>query len=188
MFKPVILAAALAARVLTYAQGQSQPPEISGVWKADLQKSKIPGPPIAEYLVILQQKTVEVDKKTGEKAPEIDELAGIKTQRGESRSTLSFLSSGRPRVRPYEGVPMRMVASWQGQTLTLNGETAGTPGRIKRVYEVSPDGQSMTLEITLIGMRPDRSNTVRSSLPSSPTPPVSRCASRKRRRKLVSKT
>jgi hypothetical protein len=188
MFKPVILAAALAARVLTYAQGQSQPPDISGVWKADLQKSKIPGPPIAEYLVILQQKTVEVDKKTGEKAPEIDELAGIKTQRGESRSTLSFLSSGRPRVRPYEGVPMRMVASWQGQTLTLNGETAGTPGRIKRVYEVSPDGQSMTLEITLIGMRPDRSNTVRSSLPSSPTPPVSRCASRKRRRKLVSKT
>lgn len=129
-------------------------PDITGVWKADLQKSKLAGPPISEYLVVFEQKTVELDHKTGEKATEVDELTGTKTQRGQSRATLSFLPSGKAFVRSYQGVPTRITACWQGNTLTVNAETAGRPATMKRVYELAPDGQTLTIQITQSGMGP----------------------------------
>ena len=139
---------------LPFAYNQSQSPDITGVWKADLGKSKIAGPPVSDYLVIIEQKIVEVDRKTGEKGPEINELTGIKTQRGESRALLAFLPSGKPAFRPYQGVPTRMTASWQGNTLHLNAEVAGRPAVMQRVYDLSPGGQTLTVQVTQSGMGP----------------------------------
>jgi hypothetical protein len=137
-----------------FLHSQSQLSGIVGVWKADPQKSKIAGPPVSEYLVMIEQKTVVIDRKTGEKATEIDELTGIKTEHGPSRSTLAFIPSGKPFIRPYQGVPTRVTASWQGNTLDLNAETAGRPATMKRIYELSPDGQTLTIQITQSGMGP----------------------------------
>ncbi len=58
------------------------PPDITGVWKADLQKSKVAGPPIQSYLVMIERKTW-TNPRTKETAPEIDETTGIRGQRGE---------------------------------------------------------------------------------------------------------
>jgi hypothetical protein len=96
-----------------------------GAWKADLHKSRIAGPPVSEYLVIIEQKTIVIDRKTGEIATEIDELIGTKTEHGPSRPTLAFIPSGKPFIRPYQGVRTRITASWQGNTLDLNAATAG---------------------------------------------------------------
>jgi hypothetical protein len=132
---------------------QAPNPSIAGVWKADLEKSKIPGPPnvhITDYLSIIEEKTVVINRRTQEKGPEIDETTGMwGSPHGEERSRLSFLVTGKPAVRPYEGVPTEMTASWQGNTLTLIGETAGKPQSIKRTYELSGDGQTLTVATTV---------------------------------------
>lgn len=125
---------------------QSPAPTISGVWKADLQKSKIPGPPITEYISILEQKEVVINRRTQEKGPEFDETTGTwGGPRGEQRTTLSFLLTGKPAVRPYQGIPTEMTASWEGNTLTLHAETAGRPQTMTRTYGLSPDGQTLTV-------------------------------------------
>ncbi len=139
---------------LSFLHSQSQLPNITGVWKADLQKSKIAGPPIFDYLVLIEQKTVVIDRKTGETGTEVDELTGAKTQRGESRSLLAYLPSGKLAFRPYQGVPTRITASWQGNTLHLRAETPGRPAVMERTYELSPDNQTLTIQVTQTGMGP----------------------------------
>ncbi len=140
MQKFLVLAAFSASLLL------AQSPDIAGVWKADLQKSKFPGPPPTDYLEIIEQKTVVVDRRTQEKGPEIDETTGIWSQHGEQRSLLTFLVTGKPAIRPVQGIPARLTASWEGNTLTLNGEVAGRPTTIKKTYELSSDGQTLTID------------------------------------------
>ena len=128
---------------------QAPSPSIAGVWKADLQKSKIPGPPITDYLSLFEEKTVVVNRRTQEKGPEIDETTGTwGGPRGEQRSSLSFIVNGKAVVRPYEGVPTQLTASWEGNTLSLTAETAGQPQVMKRTYELSPDKQTLTVTTT----------------------------------------
>lgn len=137
-----LLALAVCSGSLVFAN----PPDITGVWKADLQKSKVAGPPIQSYLVMIERKTW-TNPRTKETAPEIDETVGIRGQRGEERSLLSFLENGKPAVRPYQGIPTRLVASSEGNTLIVNGEVAGRPSTFKRTYELSNNGQTLTLTI-----------------------------------------
>jgi hypothetical protein len=131
---------------------QSPNPSIAGVWRADLEKSKIPGPPnvhYTEFLSIIEEKTVVLNRRTQEKGPEIDELTGMwGGPRGEERVALSFPVTGKPAVRPYQGIPTEMTASWEGNTLTLNAETAGRPQTVKRIYVLSQDGQTLTVSTT----------------------------------------
>ena len=126
-------------------------PAIAGVWKADLSKSKIAGPPLENYLAIIEQKTVVVNRRTGEQAPELDETTGTWSQRGEQRSVLSFLTNGMPAVRPFQGIPTRFTASWQDNTLKLAGEVAGRPVTINRTYELSADAQTLTIDSLTTG-------------------------------------
>jgi hypothetical protein len=126
----------------------AETPNISGVWKADLTKSKFAGPPPTGYLVIIEQKTAVFNRRTKEDGPQVTELTGMQTQRGEQRSTLIFFSNGKPIVRPVQGVPNQLLASFEGNRLTVNGEVAGQPSNFKRIYELAPDGQTMTLSIT----------------------------------------
>ncbi len=139
---------------------QSPAPNITGVWKADLQKSKIAGPPPSNYLEIIQEKTVVIDRKTQEKAQELDELTGVWSPRGEQRSPLAFVPNGKAYLRAYEGVPTRITASWEGNTLKLTGEVAGRPQVIKRTYELSPDGQTLTIDTLITGIPHEQHNTI----------------------------
>lgn len=144
--RKLVVLSVLAAPLLF---SQSPSPSIAGVWKADLQKSKIPGPPITDYLSIFEEKTVVVNRRTQEKGPEIDETTGTwGGPRGEQRASLSFVVNGKPVVRPYEGVPTQLTASWEGNTLSLTAETAGRPQVMKRTYELSPDKQTLTVTTT----------------------------------------
>ncbi len=143
LMRKLLILGILAAPLL-FAQSSS--PSIAGVWKADLQKSKIPGPPITDYLAIFEEKTVVINRRTQEKGPELDETTGAwGGPHGEERTSLSFLLTGKPAVRPYQGVPAEMTASWQGNTLTLTAEIAGHPDVMKRTYELSPDGKTLTV-------------------------------------------
>ncbi|MBV8832764.1 MAG: photosynthetic reaction center cytochrome c subunit [Acidobacteriaceae bacterium] len=145
---------------VTVAAQQSDRPALLGVWKADLSKSKIAGPPVTDYLMLVEQKTVVVNRRTGEKGTEFDEATGVKGQRGEQRSVLSFFPTGKPVVRYYQGVPNRITAAFSGNDLSLTAEVAGRPTVMKRSYVISPDGQTLTLTVSQTGTAHDIQNTI----------------------------
>jgi hypothetical protein len=126
----------------------AEAPDISGVWKADLGKSKLAGPPgaaPANYLVIIERKMAMFDPHTKEQAPQFVETTGIWGQHGQERSVLTVFLNGKPAVLPYMGVPTRLVASSDGGVFTVSGEIAGRPNTLKRTYELSADGQTLTV-------------------------------------------
>ncbi len=141
----------LALAMLCACIACAQTAGLSGIWKADLQKSKLgspPGaPPPSNYLVLIEQKTAVFNQRTKEEAPQIVETTAIWGQRGEQRSVLTVFNNGKPIVRPYQGVPTRLTASVQGDTLTITGEVSGRPNIFKRVYTLSADKQTLTVEI-----------------------------------------
>jgi hypothetical protein len=125
----------------------AQSPDLSGLWKSDLQKSKIAGPPIKEYLLSVEQKEGMFNRRTGEKAPQITETSETIGEHGEHRSELTFFINGKPTVRPFEGVPAELTGSVEGDTILLNGAMAGEPSTFKRTYELSSDGRTLTINM-----------------------------------------
>ncbi len=128
----------------------AQSPNISGVWQADLQTSKLDGPPghpPSKYLVIIEQKMAIFNHRTKEEAPEIIEATGIWGERGQQRSVLTVFNNGKPAVLPYRGIPTRLTANAEGGLLTITGEVAGRPDHFKRTYKLSADGKSLTIDI-----------------------------------------
>jgi hypothetical protein len=53
----------------------------------------------------------------------------------------------KPVVRAYEGIPTRLKGSSNGNTFTVEGEIAGTNDHFKRTYDLSGDGNTLTLTI-----------------------------------------
>jgi hypothetical protein len=133
--------------MMTACLASAETPHLAGVWKADLQKSKIPGPPVTNYLVSIEQKTGVFNMRTKEEAPEVIETTGLWGEHGEERSVLTAFDNGKPSIRSYEGVPTRITSSSSGNTFTVTGEVAGRPDHFKRTYELSADGQTLTLSI-----------------------------------------
>jgi Photosynthetic reaction centre cytochrome C subunit len=131
---------ALSAVLLT-----AQPSELTGVWKADLAKSKLAGPPPKNYLVIIEHKTAVFDPHTKEEAQQFVETTGIWGEHGEERSVLTVFLNGKAAILPYMGVPTRLIAPSGGSVFTVNGEIAGRPNTFQRSYELSSDGQTLTL-------------------------------------------
>lgn len=126
-------------------------PNITGVWKADLQKSKLnvpPGRAPSNYLVMIERKTAVVNPRTKETAPEIIETTGVWGERGQQRSVLTVFDNSKPAVLPYEGVPTRLTATSEGNTLTIAGQVAGRPDTFTRTYKLSPDGKTLTVDIS----------------------------------------
>ncbi|HMJ60281.1 MAG TPA: photosynthetic reaction center cytochrome c subunit family protein [Bryobacteraceae bacterium] len=121
---------------------------MTGVWKADLEKSKLagpPGPPPTNYLVIIERKMAMFDSHTKEQAPQFVETTGIWGQHGQERSVLTVFLNSKAAILPYAGVPTRLIASSDGGVFVVSGETAGRPNTLKRTYALSPDGQTLTL-------------------------------------------
>ena len=124
----------------------SQTPAITGVWKADLEKSKRMGPPITTYLVIIDQKNAVFNNRTKEEAPLVTQTTGTWGQRGDQRAVLSFFNNGKSAVRPYNGVPTRLTATQEGGKLVVSGEVAGRSSTLKWTYALSDDGKTLTLD------------------------------------------
>ena len=116
----------------------AQSPNLSGVWKADLSKSKIGGPAPTNYLMIIEQQDGKLTEKVG-----------IYTQRGEQRSSYTYKLDGNPSTNSSRGLPMRTVAKWTDGGLVLDSKIAGTkPGTSTEKFTLSSDGKTLTVEST----------------------------------------
>jgi hypothetical protein len=124
----------------------AQSPNISGVWRADLQKSKRMGPPIVTYLVMIEQKSAIFNNRTKEEAPQVIETTGTWGQRGEQRAKLVFFTNGKPKVGAYQGIPTEFTGSVDGAKIVVKAEIAGRPDNFTRTYELSADGKTLTLD------------------------------------------
>ncbi len=107
---------------------------MAGVWKADLAASKIGGPPLKDYVEIIDQKGTHITETIGQ--------VGM---RGEQRSDLSFTTDGTPTIRPYMGVQSSETAVAHTAGFTLTIETSGRPETAKRQYEWSTEGETLTI-------------------------------------------
>jgi hypothetical protein len=135
-----LLALAISAGTLLLGQA----PDITGVWRADLQKSKRMGPPVVTYLVIIEQKNAIFNNHTKEEAPLVTETTGTRGQH-EERDVLSFFTNGKSAIRPYKGVPSRVKETVEGGKLIVTGEVPGRPYTFKRIYELSDAGKTLTM-------------------------------------------
>jgi hypothetical protein len=110
----------------------------SGVWKANLEASKLPGgPKPTSYLVIITQE-----------GSKITQLIGTTDQRGgERRSTLMFDTAGpKPSMNSLRGIPMRTKPTWDGATLVLDSAVVGQrPMKIHETWTLSADGKILTI-------------------------------------------
>ena len=128
----------------------AQTPDLSGVWQADLAKSKFAGPPPAQYLVIFEQQGVK-----------LSEVVGQNGQRGEQRFSLAFTTDGKPSIISYRGVPAKVQAAWENGTLTLQTTMAGArPSTMTEKYTPSADGRTLTVETKMSMGGRDMSQTV----------------------------
>jgi len=135
-----------ALAVFTTTAILSQTPDLSGVWRADLQKSKRMGPPVLTYLVIIEQKNAVFNNRTKEEALQVTETTGTWGQRGESRTKLVFFVNGKPKVGAYQGVPTELTGAVEGSKIVLKAEVAGRPSTFTRTYELSADGKTLTMD------------------------------------------
>ena len=114
----------------------AQNPNLTGVWKANLEKSKLTGPPPINYLVILDQQ-----------GSKLSETIGVFNQRGEARMTLAYNTDGKPSFNSYQGLPMQTQASWDGGTLVLESKVASQrPQTITEKYALASGGATLTVQ------------------------------------------
>jgi len=128
----------------------SQTPDLSGVWQADLAKSKFAGPPPTQYLMIVEQQGVK-----------LTELTGSAGQRGEQRSSFTFTTDGKPAIVSYRGVPAKAQADWKDRTLALQLAMAGAhPSSMTEKYTLSADGKTLTVDTAMSMGGRDMSQTI----------------------------
>jgi len=129
----------------------AQPPSLGGVWKADLEKSKLgPQPPPSSYLVIIEQDGYK-----------FNELTGVWTQRGEQRSRMTFNADGKPAVILYRGIPTRVTAVISGANkIEVKEEAAGRDSVTRVEYLLSADGQTLTVNAKSVDNGKERDSTI----------------------------
>lgn len=113
----------------------AQTPDLSGVWKADLSKSKISGPKPTEYLMVIDQKESRITGKVG-----------VTGEHGQERSSFN-LNTQRPSLNYFRGIPMRTKTSWEGNTLVVDEHVGGAhPMDVQEKYALSSDGNTLSLD------------------------------------------
>lgn len=118
----------------------AQTPNFSGVWQADLQKSKLGGgPPPKSYTIIIDQDGTKLTETTG-----------VVGERGEHRSSFTYDVSGAVSRNRRDGMPMETKPALSGNTLTLESKVAALPhpGAMTETWTLSPDGKTLTIAST----------------------------------------
>ena len=119
----------------------SAEPNFSGVWKADLEKSKLPGGPRPNsYLMIVEHS-----------GPKITQKVGVWSERGgERRSMFAYdtASGAKPSMNAERGIPMRTKVSWEGETLVLDSVLTAARGPVKRHETWALAGNMLTINST----------------------------------------
>jgi hypothetical protein len=118
----------------------AQTPNLTGVWKANVAKSKFEGPPPSEYLEIIDQQGSKITEKIG--------MFG---GHGEQRAEYTYNTDGKPSMNSFHGLPMRVQASWNGGVLALDAKVAGRPATISEKYALSSDGNTLTVSQSMTG-------------------------------------
>jgi hypothetical protein len=115
----------------------AQTPDFTGVWQANLEKSK--GlPPNTKTLLLIE--------RDGDK---LHELTGTYSQARENRSKLTYDLSGKEWIGSWHGAPIKTHSTVSGQTLTVDAKVPGPQGGdIKSVYTLSGDGKTLTVATT----------------------------------------
>lgn len=125
----------------------AQTPDLSGVWKANAEKSK--GiPPGGSYLAIIEQKDGRLTQTNG-----------ITSQRGEQRSMFRWDLSGKEARGTVGGLPIMSTAKWEGSTLVVSGRQPNNRAMTAK-YSLSPDGNTLTLEVAMTGGPRDQMQTL----------------------------
>ncbi len=117
----------------------AQTPNLSGVWKANPEKSKFAGGQApSDYILVIEQTDSRINGKTR-----------AMTQHGEQRSSFSY-NTARPGINMFMGTPMRAKASWEGSTLSVDEHVGGAhPADVHEKYVLGADGNSLTVETTI---------------------------------------
>jgi hypothetical protein len=141
----------------------AQNPILSGVWKANLEKSKLNGPQPSLYLMILEQQ----DSKLSEKL-------AVQGNHGEQRSSFTFNTEGKPSINAFRGLPMRTTAAWNAGILVLDSKIAGPhPATVNEKYTLSADGNTLTLDsVTIANGEDTRQSVVFEKQPDSAGEPL----------------
>jgi hypothetical protein len=122
----------------------------SGVWKADMTKSKFAGRPPAGELIIIEQTGAELTQTVGESSP-----------RGEYRSHFTYKTDGTESKNSLRGLPMKSTATLSGGTLTIESHVAGAhPAVIHQKWTLSPDGKTLELNGTTSANGKENSETI----------------------------
>lgn len=129
---PLFAAAAVAIGSLA-----AQTPNFSGVWKANLDKSKFTGTAPSSYWMIVDQQDSKLSVKMA-----------VGSSHGVERSSYNFNLEGKPSINSYRGLPMRTIAAWNNGALVLDSKTAGRPSTINVKFSLSGDG-TLTVENTI---------------------------------------
>jgi hypothetical protein len=118
--------------------GSAQTPNLSGVWKADLEKSSQGGPRPSSYMLLIEQKP-----------DTLAEIAEIVSQRGPYRAISTYNLAGREVRDDIRGIPGRSKAAWENGALVVDTRIFNTkPDSQHKKYTLSSDGKTLTVETT----------------------------------------
>jgi Photosynthetic reaction centre cytochrome C subunit len=134
----------LTVTVLSVSALLAQTPSISGVWKADLEKSQFGQHKVSNYLVLIEQ--------DGSK---ITETTGAWGDHGQDRQKSTFTTDGKTSRGSFQGIPTRTTASWSGNILNVVIAEAVRPSIVTEKLELSSDGQTLTDVVNLGSGQPN---------------------------------
>jgi hypothetical protein len=121
--------------LLTALPLAAQAPSLSGVWKADLDKSSFMGPKPTSYLVAIQQQGLAIHATSSSIG-----------QHGEYRASLTYTTGSKEALNSWMGVPMWSKAQLQDGVLTVDSRLPGPhPSTMQETWTLSPDGQTLTI-------------------------------------------
>jgi hypothetical protein len=126
----------VAAMLVSSCVALAQAPNFSGVWKANLEKSKFAGPPPTSYLMLIDQQ-----------GSKITQTVGLTGQHGEQRSMFTYdIGGGHASRNTMMGTPMQTTAAIDGATLKLTSKLATEHGGSgTETWTLSPEGAMLTI-------------------------------------------
>lgn len=123
---------------------------LTGVWKADMAKSKFESRPPAGELVLIEQTGSELTQTIAEMSP-----------RGEYRSRFTYKIDGTESRNSFHGVPMKSTANVSSGTLTIESHIASAhPTVAHQKWTLSPDGKTLQLDATTSANGKERQQTI----------------------------